>query len=393
AVRRWQLPLATSHVLALDSGEALHAWLKNGRLLTSLAAEARLRDPSSGNTLVLPPVVSERREAKVEFVGPVAESENGEVVACGLTDGQVAVWRLKEGIWEGFLIDAGPEVTALAIAGNGSMLVQGARDGSLRWWRTGDQTVVRNAQPHQGSVTAVIARPASAGFVTTSVDGTIQQWATNGAGGIISSVKGPIEGLSLNPEGSILLARSSARGSAVYVVATGVTIPVRYLSGPMHAIETAMFARGGKVVATLSADGAARTWDFLHRLLTNTVVVDLDGPTAIGPNGIFVAAAANTGVTKVWEIATGKLIAEFQDREQKVRALYWSPDGSSLLLHLGASNEIRMHRLPHRDKPEELQARLRAATKYCLPHQLRVRELGEDALLAHKGFSECVDTE
>ncbi|MGB1014703.1 MAG: protein kinase domain-containing protein, partial [Nannocystaceae bacterium] len=292
AVRRWQLPLATSHILALDSGEALHGWLKNGRLLTSLASEARLRDPSSGNTLVLPPVVSRRGEVKVAFVGPVAESESGEVVACGMTHGQVAVWRLKEGIWEGSLVDAhpGPEVTALAIAGDGSMLVQGASDGSLRWWRTNDQTVVRNAQPHQGSVTAVIARPGSAGFVTTSVDGTIQQWAANGAGGIVGSVKGPIEGLSLNPDGSILLARSSARGSSVYVVATEEKIPVRYLSGPMHAIETAMFTKGGNVVATLSADGAARTWDFLHRLSTNTVVVDLDGPTAIGPNGVFVAA-------------------------------------------------------------------------------------------------------
>src|SRR6267143_345783 len=107
--------------------------------------------------------------------------------------------------------------------------------------------------------------------------------------------------------------------------------PLRLVTPEGHTgfVTAASFSHDGRWVVTASKDRSARVWE----VATGRVIAVFDGHTAavnsaaFSPDGRLVVTASNDGTARVWEAATGREVAALRGHRGWVKAAAFSPDG------------------------------------------------------------------
>jgi WD40 repeat protein len=110
--------------------------------------------------------------------------------------------------------------------------------------------------------------------------------------------------------------------------------------GPVYA---GVFSPDGKRIATASVDHTARVWDAATGRLLATLTGH-SGPVndaAFSPDGSRIVTASDDGMARVWDAATGNSLASLSGPPVEVRKAVFSPDGKSILT-TSADNSARV---------------------------------------------------
>ena len=95
-------------------------------------------------------------------------------------------------------------------------------------------------------------------------------------------------------------------------------------------INSVAFSPDGKTVLTGSTDRTARLWDIASGKLLATLeyIVGKVRCLAFSPDGKTVLIGSNSKAARLWDIARGKVLTELRSQRGQVTSVAFSPDGS-----------------------------------------------------------------
>ncbi len=250
---------------------------------------------------------------------------------------EVAVWRAATG--KRMTQQTAPlrDVLWLCLAPGGQTLAAVGKDRNL-WLGNLSTATWRRLGENPGHIVA-LAFSAEAGLLATADSRNIMTvWevtTTDGQPRMSHEVAaGPVTAVAFARDGTVLAGAAFDKTIRLWDVATGKELGV--LPKQAHIVATLAFSPDGQTLASGDRCGGVTLWDrttgdVRATLATAENEVFMNEVTALvfSPDGETSAVAVERTV-RLWEVASGRLLARLEGHAGKVKCLAFSPDGTRL---------------------------------------------------------------
>jgi len=215
--------------------------------------------------------------------------------------------------WSQSVTLAGPNIRAVSVDPTGSRLVTGSATGDVAIWAIPTGERIRHLREFGEPIDAVAFSANGKLVVTASRDGAEQIW-DSGSGRLLSQnnyLRSKIQSVEFDATSKLVLAAGT--NGVVVVSESALEMPLAVLDGPRNVVRTAHFDPSSSRVVGASWDGTVRLWDATspYRVWRSPPISDDCGlATAPEPDRRFVAIGCRDSATRVWDSASGQLVAE-----------------------------------------------------------------------------------
>ena len=322
----------------------------------------RIWDAKTGKEINPAPMHADR-------ITSVAYSRDGRVIASGSIDKSIRLWQATTGKPLHLLSGHEESITALVFAPDGKTLASAAADKTVRFW---DLSTGKEKSQHadlSASVLALAFSPDGKTLLAAAADGSVISWQGDESKTSRLLNKGVLLNFAaLTPDARTMIGQVSNRvelpSSALPMWAVPVGKPLGYIQIPGKAMSDDGFSGVMCWAATFSADGrylatseSQQSFGLRGRILSNDTIriwevastreiakiVELPNGAqhlAFSPDGRFLASthgelygwrSDSRGTTLVWDAATGKQLADLNDRSGQVTCTAFAPDSQSLV--------------------------------------------------------------
>ncbi len=259
-------------------------------------------------------------------VRALAISADGSTLVSGSFDNTVRVWNSSDLTLRSELMGHLREVDAVAVDATGRFVVSGSEDRTGRIWDTArGSTLVRHA--HMDRVTAIAWAPAGDLLASASRDATVSAFdPARGAERWRVDVKKLVDCLAFSPDGTRLAIGADDGQIRLLDAATGAI--VQTLSGHTSYVTAVRFGPDGSWLVSRASDESARLWD-LETGRQRIVVHDLDFNVAsldVHPSGRSFLVGNDDGTLRTFSTRDGELLRTLHS-QGAVTALAFSPNG------------------------------------------------------------------
>lgn len=269
-------------------------------------------------------------------VTSVAYSSSG-LMASGCEDGTVSIFDAAANlVWNstGALGAHTTNVTSVAFSADGSQLVSGSMDQTIKIWSSASGAVLQTFAGNTNGVTAVAFNPGGQSIVSGQVDGTVKIWDRNGGNSVadIAAHSLSVSAAMFTADGTEVISGGDDGGIRVWSAATGAAVLT--LGGQQDFVGAIAFSPDGVLCASAGGGGTIRVWNSSD----GSLVTELPGNTnyvsalAFSPDSLRLAYGGGPldPAIKIWRIADGALLESIPATTNGVMALAWSPDGATL---------------------------------------------------------------
>ena len=256
-------------------------------------------------------------------------------------------------------------VWTVAWSPNGNRVATSCDDGRLRIWNADTWDKSRTMDAHVGNhVGTVNWSPDGRFLVSSSSDHTARIWAADSGmpiGRPLLHEGKSVRGALWSPDGK-LIASTCYPGDAIYLwkVTDQDHILWKKLKGH-QAINSLSWNSTSSLVASSGTDGSVRVWD----IATSRVLFNFDDHvgsamrTGWGPDDMLLASPSTDGTVRVWNTVDGKATAVLRTPGVEALCAVWSQDAKRLAA--GCSNgSVRLWDMASRRQPT-LDGRARVA--------------------------------
>jgi WD40 repeat protein len=292
----------------------------------SLDNAVRLWETGTGKeTLILP--------GRSSWARAVAYSPDGRHLALGSTDRTVRIWETGTGREILTLAGHTGTVRSVAYSPDGKRVVSGAADSSVRVWDAAGGWELMALRGHDSVVRAVAWDPTGRFILSGSSDRTIKVWDAETGEELwtFTGHAGEVNALACSPDGFYFASSSSDRTVKIWDLAGG---NPRTFRGHAAAVVSLAYSPNGARLVSGSADGTVKLWD----LQTGGELETLSGysthiksAVAYSANGALLAAAMDDYRISIFSADTGGEIRALRGHTGEVYDLAFSPNGRHLV--------------------------------------------------------------
>ncbi len=216
-----------------------------------------------------------------DSIHALALSKDGNQLAAGGCDRTVRVWNLSEGAdkakLEHSIENHADWIFGLAFSPDGKYLLTASRDKTAKIWDLAGKESMATFPDHQNGVYGVAITHDGKAGISVGEDGNVRFWeATDATKKIGKQI------------------RTAAHGKPVFKIAYHLDAKT-------------------PLIATCSADSTVKLWNPMNGSPVRTLTGHKDWlyAVAISPDGRHVAAGGRDGEVRVWAVAGGKLVKDF----------------------------------------------------------------------------------
>ncbi len=265
------------------------------------------------------------------LVHAVAFHPGGQELAATAED-EIRLWRDPDGQRSGLLRGHTDDVWSIAFNAEGTLLVSGSWDQTVRLWDLSTQKCIRTLAGHAKGVTAVAFSPDAQLIASGSYDHTVCLWATQ-SGEQLYSLHGHeswVWGVAFSPDGGLVASASADHTIRLWQVRSGEHLAT--FAGHSDQVWSVAFSPDGRYLASGGNDGLVLLWD----MRSHTVVHTLAGHTnwvrsvAFTPDGTLLASGSNDGTIRLWSVAAGQPLQTLHGHGNAVNTVALSQSGRYL---------------------------------------------------------------
>ncbi|MCD4685327.1 MAG: hypothetical protein K8S97_05275 [Anaerolineae bacterium] len=253
----------------------------------------------------------------------VAFSPDGSLIVTGHQDAIVRVWDINTGGLRALLRGHLHSVWTVAFSPDGSLIASGdgnlagGTDSTVRVWDVSGRVEVATLVGHTGAVTALAFSPDGSLLVSGGMDGTVRFWdvASGNPGTLLTNHTDAVRAVAFSPDGTWLASAGDDAQIHLWEIASST---LRTLEGHGSATSTFAFSpdgsllfTGGGAVAGADDPVFVRVWDLATgQIIASLPAYDTSPDSRVtgltfAPTGINIAVAhtqEDQGFVRVWEV-------------------------------------------------------------------------------------------
>ena len=275
----------------------------------------------------------ERNRLNLEdIVTSVAITPDGSKIVSGSADNTIRVWDIQSG-QEAVLKGHEGWVKSVAIAPDGSKVVSGSRDNTIRVWDIKSEAELAVLEGHQSSIWSVAIAPDGSKIVSGSRDKTIRVWDIKSESelAVLEGHESSVSSVAIASDGSKVVSGSEDKTIRVWDIKSGEELAV--LEGHKYGVSSVAIAPDGTKVVSGSLDKTIRVWD----IKSGEELAVLKGhesgviSVAITPDGSKIVSGSVDNTIRVWDIEDGEELAVLGGHQSYVYSVAITPDGSKVV--------------------------------------------------------------
>jgi WD40 repeat protein len=286
---------------------------------------AMLAAASGHREILLWDVVARRRLATLQGhasdVVALQFSPDGSTLASSSADTTIRLWDVGSRREVALLSGHRVQVSSITFSPDGGKLASTSVDGLIRIWDVASRAEVGILRGHDAWVNGVVFFPDGQRLVSVSDDMTVKFWSLSSLadGSVLKGQQGPAKDFHFLPDGKSLAILAEDKSLASWEVASGKQ--AARLAGRFVG-----FSNDGRIILGETASGELELWDSIARQPISTVIggARMTNSITFSPDDRMLACADETGTTRVWEVATGRLQHTLPGTQDSIRDL-WLP--------------------------------------------------------------------
>ncbi len=278
-------------------------------------------------------------------VTAVAFSPDGTRVLSGSQDFTLKLWDIASGKLIRTFDAHTSSVAAVTFSPDGTRVLSGSWDKTLKLWDAASGQLLRTFGGHTDRVNSVVFSPDGTRLLSGSRDKTLKLWDA-ASGQLLRTFEGHIDSVNsvaLSPERTRLLAGSRNKTLKLWDAASGQLL--RTFEGHTDSVNSIAFSPDGTRLISGSRDKTLKLWDAAsgqllrtfegHTDSVNSVAFSTDGTRLLSGSGSSAVSGSKDDNVKLWDAASGKLVRTFEGFSSWMWSVASSPDGTRLLWGTG----------------------------------------------------------
>jgi WD40 repeat protein len=270
-----------------------------------------------------------------DWVVSVAYSPNGTRIVSGSHDRTIRVWSAITYEELGRIEGHTKSVTSLVYSPDGSRIVSGSSDRTVRVWSANDLKHLATLEGHQQTVCAVAVSPDGTRIMSASLDGSVFVWCASRFAQLAQMEYSPSV-VTFSPKGDRII---SLRHAVIRIFNAFSFECLAELDATVYRVPmtrgffcSAALSHDGKRIFAGTTTGLVRVWcaDTFRELgtLDQEVGSDVDRLAVSSDGTLVLSGDAKTGVIHVWNAQTYTKVVRFHAHRFGLICVTFSLDGA-----------------------------------------------------------------
>ncbi|MEL7078522.1 MAG: caspase family protein [Cyanobacteria bacterium J06582_2] len=291
--------------------------------------------------------VQEIRERKQlighdQKVNVVAYSPDGSQILTGSSDRTLRLWN-SQGESVGQPLQGHTDtVTSAAFSPNGQLIVSGSDDETIRLWDESGKSIGQLIK-HEDTVTAIAFSPNGKLIASSSDDGRIRLWNTQGnpIGEAFIGHEDTVTAIAFSPDGRLIASASEDR--TVRVWDTQGDRVIRPWRKHQDLVNAVAFSPDGKLIASGGDDEKIRLWDLQGNEVTKPFIghVGIIWSIAFSQDGETIVSASSDRTIRFWDLQGNQVKPPLRGHLGLINSIAVHPDGDRVVSS-SSDNTVRL---------------------------------------------------
>ncbi len=310
-------------------------------------SSARLWDAATGRALAV--LAGHKNSMESAVFSP-----DGRRIATASLDQTARLWDGVKGELIAILGGHTGTVGHVRFGPNGTRVVTASDDATLRLWDAVTGELIGVIRGHGDSIhCGPVFTPDGASLVSASTDGTVRIWDLTlvERNGILRGHDKFVYDVAFSPDGEQVASAAWDGTARLWDATTGRQTGLLKHEGEV--VSSVAYSRDGRRLATVERQHGVTLWDVASRKAVRTWPVPAgnwkaDPRAVLNPTGTLLAAGCmlgpaqgNPGPVRLWDVASGRQVAQLEGHQRCSIDVGFSPDGR-LLATTGEDGTVRL---------------------------------------------------